>query len=76
MIARDAGAVGEVVADAGVLLSGDDGVAVVAELLGIVMSDAELRAELARRGEARLAAYDLARTAELVRAGVEEVMAA
>ncbi|HEY6525315.1 MAG TPA: glycosyltransferase [Solirubrobacteraceae bacterium] len=76
VIARDAGAVGEVVADAGVLLSGDDGVAVVAELLGIVMSDAELRAELARRGEARLAAYDLARTAQLVRAGVEEVMAA
>jgi L-malate glycosyltransferase len=76
VIAREAGAVGEVVADAGVLLSGADGVAVVAELLAIVMADAELRAELARRGAQRLAAYDFAGTAQLVRAGVEEAVAA
>ncbi len=76
VVARDAGAVGEVVADAGVLLADTDGVAVVAELLSIVMSDAELRTELARRGEERLAAYDFARTAQLVRAGVEELAAA
>jgi glycosyltransferase involved in cell wall biosynthesis len=72
VIARDAGAVGEVVADAGVLLSDADGVAVVAELLSIVMSDAELRAELARRGAERLDRYDFAHAAQLVRAGVEE----
>ncbi|HEX3691192.1 MAG TPA: glycosyltransferase [Solirubrobacteraceae bacterium] len=76
VIARDAGAVGEVVDGAGVLLSEADGVAVVAELLAIVMRDAELRAELVRRGEERLAAYDFARVAQLVRAGVEEVAAA
>ncbi len=57
VIARDAGAVGEVVGDAGVLLDGDDGVATVAELIGIVLGDAELRAELAARGERRLAHY-------------------
>jgi glycosyltransferase involved in cell wall biosynthesis len=76
VIARDAGAVGEVVGNAGVLLSEADGVAVVAELLAIVMSDAELRAELARRGAQRLAAYDFARASQLVRAGVEEAVAA
>jgi glycosyltransferase involved in cell wall biosynthesis len=76
VIARDAGAVGEVVGDAGVLLSEADGVAVVAELLAIVMSDVELRAELARRGAERLAAYDFARVAHLVRGVVEEGVAA
>jgi L-malate glycosyltransferase len=76
VIARQAGAVGEVVADAGVLLSGADGVGVVAELLSIVMADAELRAELSRRGTRRLAAYDFAGTAQLVRAGVETAVAA
>jgi glycosyltransferase involved in cell wall biosynthesis len=76
VIARDAGAVGEVVADAGVLLSERDGVAVVGELLSIVMSDAELRAELTRRGTERLTAYDFSRSAELVRGAVEEVTVA
>jgi L-malate glycosyltransferase len=76
VIAREAGAVGEVVGDAGVLLSEADGVAVVAELLAIVMSDAELRSELARRGAQRLEAYDFARASQLVRAGVEEAVAA
>ncbi len=76
VIARDPGVVGEVVADAGVLLSDADGVAVVGELLSLVMSDAELRGELARRGAERLTAYEFSRTAELVRAAVEEVAAA
>jgi hypothetical protein len=40
------------------------------------MSDVELRVELARRGEARLAGYEFERTAQMVRAGVEEVAAA
>jgi glycosyltransferase involved in cell wall biosynthesis len=72
VIARDAGAVAEVVGDAGVLLSETDGVAVVAELLAIVMSDAELRIELTARGADRLEAYDFARVAHLVRGAVEE----
>ena len=48
VIARDAGAVGEVVGDAGVLVTEADGPGVVAELLRIVIGDAELRTELAR----------------------------
>ncbi len=76
VIARDAGAVGEVVADAGVLLAASDGVSVVAELLSIVMSDVELRVELARRGEERLAGYDFERAGQMVRGAVEEMAAA
>jgi glycosyltransferase involved in cell wall biosynthesis len=54
VIARDAGAVGEVVGAAGVLVEDEDGVSTVAELLGIVVSDGELRAELAVRAQRRL----------------------
>jgi L-malate glycosyltransferase len=54
VIARDAGAVGEVVGEAGVLVDGSDGVATVAELLNMVVSDGELRAELAARAQRRL----------------------
>jgi hypothetical protein len=60
----------------GVLLSDSDGVSVVSELLSIVTSDVELRVELGRRGEERLARYDFERTAQMVRGGVEEVAAA
>jgi glycosyltransferase involved in cell wall biosynthesis len=67
VIARDAGAVGEVIGDAGVRLGNDDRIATVAELLSIVVTDAELRAELARRGRRRLAVYDHDRTAERLR---------
>jgi glycosyltransferase involved in cell wall biosynthesis len=67
VIARDAAAVGEVVGDAGVLLGDDDGVATVAELLRIVVDDAELRTELRARGERRLAVFDYALTAEKLR---------
>jgi glycosyltransferase involved in cell wall biosynthesis len=73
VIARDAGAAGEVVGDAGVLVDGGDGVGVVAELLSIVMGDGELRAELATRGQARLAHYDYGRTARALRARLQEV---
>jgi glycosyltransferase involved in cell wall biosynthesis len=64
VVARDVGAVGEVVGDAGVLLGPRDGLATVAELMRIVIGDPELRAELRARGERRLAAYEYARTAE------------
>jgi glycosyltransferase involved in cell wall biosynthesis len=67
VIARAAGAVGEVVGDAGVLLSDHDRVATVAELLSIVSADGELRAELTRRGERRLEVYDHERTAARLR---------
>jgi glycosyltransferase involved in cell wall biosynthesis len=71
VIARDAGAVGEVVGDAGVLLGASDDVAVAAELLSIVTSDPELRSELGERGRRRLAAYDADRTAAKMRAAIE-----
>ena len=54
VIARDVGAVGEVVGDAGVLLADDDNLDVVAELLRIVVDDSELRASCRPAGERRL----------------------
>jgi L-malate glycosyltransferase len=67
VIARDVGAIGEVVADAGVLLGADDNLEVVAELLRSVVGDEELRAELRARGQRRLEAYEYRRTAERLR---------
>lgn len=67
VIARDRGAVAEVLGDAGVLLSPDDGLATIAELLRIVVSDRELRDELRARGERRLDVYDHAGTAARLR---------
>jgi glycosyltransferase involved in cell wall biosynthesis len=75
VIARDAGAVGEVVGDAGVLLADGDGVAVAAEVLATVMRDAELRVELAGRGARRLEQYAFHRVAAALRAQLEEVAA-
>jgi glycosyltransferase involved in cell wall biosynthesis len=63
VLARDAGAVGEVVGDAGVLLDQGDDLATVAELIRIVVGDAELRTELRARAERRLQAYEYDRTA-------------
>jgi glycosyltransferase involved in cell wall biosynthesis len=63
VIARNAGAVGEVVGDAGILLDRNDDLATVAELLRIAVEDDELRAELRARGEHRLEAYEYDRTA-------------
>jgi len=71
VIARDAGAVREVVGNAGVLLEAKDGVATIAELLDVVVEDQELRAELRARGEWRLEAYDYESTAERLRRTLE-----
>jgi glycosyltransferase involved in cell wall biosynthesis len=56
VVARPAGAVPEVAGDAALLVEDRD-LAVVAELLHLAISDPELRAELRRRGETRLARY-------------------
>jgi glycosyltransferase involved in cell wall biosynthesis len=71
VIARNAGAVAEVVDDAGVLVDRDDGGATIAELLRIVLRDGELRAELASRGERRLAQYDYGRVGARLREQLE-----
>jgi glycosyltransferase involved in cell wall biosynthesis len=75
VVARDAGAVGEVVGDAGVLLGAEDDVATVAELLDIVSGDAELRQELRARGQSRLELFDASRTAARMRRVLELVWA-
>ena len=76
VIARDVGAIGEVVDDAGILLGSDDNLEVVAELLKIVVGDKELRAELHRRGERRLERYAYDRTAGRLRETLTTVAAA
>ncbi len=73
VIARDAGAVAEVLAGAGVLLGAEDGVEVVCELIDLVAHDPELRAEMIARGRARLAAYDHRVVARRLREVLEEV---
>ena len=64
VVARDAGAVGEVVDGAGVLLEPRDDLATIAALLEVVLGDEELQAELRARGEQRLAHYDAGATAQ------------
>jgi glycosyltransferase involved in cell wall biosynthesis len=71
VIARDVGAVGEVVGDAGLLLGEDDDLATVTELLRIVVDDSELREELRARGRRRLEVYEHARTADRLRDALE-----
>ena len=56
VIARPAGAVPEVAGDAAILVEDTDP-AVLAELIHLAVTDAELRAELRARGQARAAAY-------------------
>jgi glycosyltransferase involved in cell wall biosynthesis len=63
VVARPSGGVPEVAGDAA-LLTDDPDLAVVAELVHLAVSDAELRSELRRRAPARLAAFDYSRTAE------------
>jgi L-malate glycosyltransferase len=75
VIARDAGAVGEVVGDAGVLVDANDGSATVAEVLRIVLRDGELRSELVSRGERRLAHYDYGRVGARLREQLEALCA-
>ena len=67
VVARDAGAVGEVVDGAGVLLAAGDDLATIAALLEVLVGDRELQAELRARGERRLAHYDAEQTAERMR---------
>src|SRR4051794_24932726 len=66
VIARPAGAVPEVPGDAAVYVP-DDAPAVVAELLHLAVTDAHLRAELRRRGAARVAAWAPERTEAALR---------
>ena len=73
VIARDAGAVAEVMGDAGILLGPEDDVATAGELLTTVVSDAELRAELRARGQRRLTAYDAEATAVRMRSAIESL---
>jgi glycosyltransferase involved in cell wall biosynthesis len=73
VIARPVGGVPEVAGDAALLLDDSDGESVVAELLALAVGDAALRAELRRRGAARVAAYAPEPTARALRAALEEV---
>jgi len=65
VIARPSGAVPETAGDAALL--SDDGPDVIAELLALVHSDDELRAELTKRGRERLKHYGAERAAVALR---------
>ncbi len=69
VIARPFGAIPEVAGDAA-LLAPDPDPTVIAELLHLAVSDPELRAELIRRGHARLDAFTPERIAPRLRAAV------
>jgi glycosyltransferase involved in cell wall biosynthesis len=73
VIARDAGAVAEVVGDAGIVLGAGDDAATAAEAVRLVVTDAELRAELRERGVRRLERYDAERAAERLQAVLTEL---
>ena len=73
VIARAIGGVPEVAGDAALLLAPQDGDSEVAELLAIVLADAELRAELRARGRARVEAYAPQRTAQTLRAALQSL---
>ena len=70
VVARPAGAVPEVLGDAGVLVEDKD-LAVVAELLHLAVSDGELRAELRRRATERVRMFSPEVTAARLREAVE-----
>jgi glycosyltransferase involved in cell wall biosynthesis len=73
VIARPEGAIPETVGD-GALLVGDGDLAVVAELLHLAVTDQALRAELKRRGEARVKAYSPDLVAKKLRAAVQATL--
>lgn len=75
VIARDAAAVAETIGDAGVLLSGSDDLATVAELLHLVVGDVELREELRARAQLRLERFAYERTARRLRERLEALAA-
>ena len=72
VIARPSGGVPETAGDAALLVDDRDP-AVVAELLALAIADGELRAELARRGRARLEHHSPARAATALRAALESL---
>jgi glycosyltransferase involved in cell wall biosynthesis len=73
VIARPVGGVPEVAGDAALLLGDADGESVIAELLALVTTDAELRATLRERAAGRVAAYAPEPTARALRAAVESL---
>jgi glycosyltransferase involved in cell wall biosynthesis len=75
VVARPAAGVPEVAGDAALLIDPDD-LAVVAELIHLAVTDGELRAELARRGQKRLDVYAYERTAAKLRGALEGLVAA
>ena len=70
VIARPAGAIPETTGDAALLVEDPD-LAVVAELVHLAVTDADLRTKLRRRGEARVALYSPERVADRLREAVE-----
>jgi glycosyltransferase involved in cell wall biosynthesis len=75
VIARAIGGVPEVAGDAALLLDPEDDESVAAELLALVVGDAELRAALRTRGGARVAAYAPQQTAQTLRDALESLAA-
>ena len=77
VVARAMGGVPEVAGDAALLFDagGEPDLAMVAELLHLAVSDAELRAELRARGDRRLEAFAFGRSAAKLREAVERVAA-
>ncbi len=75
VVARPIGGVPEVVGDAAVLLGNGDGESVIAELLALVVGDAELRGALQERARARVAAFAPEPTARTLRAALESLTA-
>jgi glycosyltransferase involved in cell wall biosynthesis len=74
VVARATGGVPEVAGDAALLFEDAD-LATVAELLHLAVSDGELRGELRARGDRRLEAFALQRSAAKLREAVERVAA-
>jgi L-malate glycosyltransferase len=70
VVARPAGGIPEVAGDAALLVDDAD-LAVVAELVHLAVTDAELRAELAQRAQGRLEVYAAAPTAARLREALE-----
>ena len=70
VVARPSGAVAEVAGDAA-LLTDDRDPAVLVELIALALEDAELRAELQRRGAARLEAFAPERAEAAMREALE-----
>ena len=74
VIARPVGGVPEVAGDAALMLDESDGESVIAELLALATTDAELRATLRTRAAARVTAYAPEPTAKALRAAIESLV--